>query len=375
MIPSKEVIRVLNGRLAGTEQDLEGRTRLSIGHEFWNDIVLREPDTRDIALEFSIDADGAARIDVLSGHVDLLGSKVDAGQHAILPPFVPLKLGGYAIAWGARASARWADVGTLLHARDRATMPAAIDGPAEMDLMQDVRRSFRRWFTGWRPVMLAGAGLLIAAAPAAGPAVQSLAFGSDPVERAETALQRAGLNGLQVHGDARAGEGLVVTGVVPQETDRLRVQKTLYDKGLPGTVDVQTSADLAAAAADVARLQGHRATARPVALAAVELRTAPLAEGERSALEQAVKTDVAGIDDVTIRDDLPPGDSDAPVRNVDDVTKRVATVVAGDPAYIQTVDGAYYFPGAVMPTGHRLVSVEGHNVLLEKNGRQLRLSF
>jgi type III secretion protein D len=63
------------------------------------------------------------------------------------------------------------------------------------------------------------------------------------------------------------------------------------------------------------------------------------------------------------------------VRTVADATKKVSTVVAGDPAYIQTADGARYFAGAMMPSGHRLVAIEGQIVRLEKNGHEVKLSF
>jgi type III secretion protein D len=63
------------------------------------------------------------------------------------------------------------------------------------------------------------------------------------------------------------------------------------------------------------------------------------------------------------------------IKTISDATKRVSSVVAGDPAYIITVDGARYFPGAIMPSGHRLVAIQEQTVVLERNGHQIRIKF
>ena len=41
---------------------------------------------------------------------------------------------------------------------------------------------------------------------------------------------------------------------------------------------------------------------------------------------------------------------------VDDPGKRIASLVPGDPAYLVTADGARYFVGAMLPTGHRITA-------------------
>ncbi|MBW8911260.1 MAG: hypothetical protein JF564_05095, partial [Sphingomonas sp.] len=139
-------------------------------------------------------------------------------------------------------------------------------------------------------------------------------------------------------------------------------------------VDVQTVGELANASVDVARIRGLQAVARPIGPAAIELRTTPLDPDGRAKLTQAVRTDVPALKRLVLRDDMPPPE-DVPLKTVADATKKVSTVVAGDPAYIQTVDGARYFTGAIMPSGHRLIGIVGNTVMLEKNGRQTQLKF
>ncbi|MFS0737211.1 hypothetical protein ABC347_09190 [Sphingomonas sp. 1P06PA] len=370
------VIRVLNGRLAGTEKPLPASGRISIGHEYWSDVVLREPSTRGIAIELTRDPAGATTIALLSGQIGLLGSTLSQGQSAVLPPFVPLQIGGIAIAWGDPASSRWAEASGLA----TRVPPAALTEQPErlidvpLDLIGKGAEAVRGWASRKRVAALAAGVLLVAAMPAAGPAVERLRFGGDGTQRLSRALNDAGLAPLAVSGDAGSEAGLVVTGVVARESDRLRAQQVMENEGMAGIVDVQTSGQLASAAADVARIHGIPASGRAVTRTSVELRTGPLSPELRTKLEQAVRADVSGLGRLVIRDDLPPED-DTPVRTVADVTKKVATVVAGDPAYIQAVDGTTYFLGAMMPSGHRLVSIQGADVLVEKNGRQTRISF
>ena len=59
----------------------------------------------------------------------------------------------------------------------------------------------------------------------------------------------------------------------------------------------------------------------------------------------------------------------------DDPGKRIASLVAGASAYLVTVDGARYFVGAMLPTGHRIVAIEKTAVALERDGQKTSLKF
>jgi type III secretion protein D len=60
---------------------------------------------------------------------------------------------------------------------------------------------------------------------------------------------------------------------------------------------------------------------------------------------------------------------------VDDPGKRIASLVPGDPAYLVTADGARYFVGAMLPTGHRVKEIASQRVTLERDGSQTTLNF
>lgn len=367
------VLRVLNGRLSGTEKPLPESGTLSIGHQFWQDVVIRDPATKGIAVDFAVDAEGSAQITVLSGEAQLLGSTLAEGQTALLPPYVPFSIGGIALAWGDPESARWSDAGGL--ARSTPMPPPMPPTPADqaVAMIGTAGGKLGALLVGKRLVLLAAAAVMVIGV-ATVPTLDALGLRGDDATRVDRALERAGLPALQAASNDGAVGGVVVSGVVATEADRVKAQEVLRDSYIPGTVTVQTSGELAQAAADVARIHGLQAVARPISRTGIELRTTRLADDERAKLTQAVRSDVRQVGRIVLRDDLPPQE-DTPLKTVADATKKVSTVVAGDPAYIQTVDGARYFSGAMMPSGHRLIAIQGNTVFLEKNGRETRLNF
>jgi len=366
------VLRVLSGRQAGAEKILPAAGSVSIGYQFWQNVVIREPAVRDIALDFTLDAEGA-RLTVLSGEAKLLGSTLHPGETALLPPYVPFAIGGIALAWGEASSVRWSEAGTLAAAVPVPPPPPPTIEDKALALLSKAADRAGDLLTGWRLPALAGAGALLIGATAAGPALEAMGFHRDRAGRVETALTKAGLAELRATSNVTTG-AVIVSGVVGSEEERLRAERVLRTTYVPTQLNVQTSQDLAQAAADVARIRGLQASARPIGRADIELHTPPLAPDARAQLVEAVKADVGEVRRLVLEDDLPPQDN-APVKTVNDATKKVSTVVAGDPGYIKTVDGALYFPGAMMPSGHRLVGIEGQTVLLEKDGRETRLTF
>lgn len=365
------VIRVLTGTRAGAEAALPASGRATVGHEYWHDVVVREEATRGQAVEIELGADDVARLSVLDGEALLLGSTLRAGDTAVLPPYVPVSIGGVALAYGAATSDRWAGAESIA----ASTAPAAVE-PAEpvreglWATLVDGTRS--RMGQAVRPAALLGIIGAIVVAFAAGPAIDALQLGGGPADRTSRALTAAGFRNVAVR--EGANDEIQVSGYVPNEADRQRVQQLIDAQGLRATVSIETGEELARSTADVARLNGVEAQARTLGAGVVELRSAPLDADGRSRIEGLVRRDVPGLRKLVFRD-APTIDSQDNIKTVADVTKRVSSVVAGDPSYIMTADGGRYFPGAMMPSGHRLVAITEQTVVLERNGRRIVLKF
>lgn len=368
------VLRVLSGRLAGTSHPLPPAGTLSVGHEYWQNVVIREPATKGIAVDLTTSDDTAqAQIAVLSGEAVLLGQTIGAGGTAILPAYVPFSIGGVSLAWGDPDSDRWGDAGSLVVA-PAAGEPAVPDARDEMlAAFERAREGASGLATRRNGLILFGAAMLLLAMFAALPIVDALGLRPDPATRVQRAIDAAGLTGLKASN--RPGEASVtINGVVAGERERNRAATALRDSGVAGTVDVQTSVELAQAVADVARGRGLQARARPIGRTGVELHTSALTNETRAQLLQTIKTDVRSAGQITLIDDLLAA-NEIPIKALSDLTRKVSNIVTGDPSFIQTVDGARYFSGALMPSGHRLLGIEGHTVYLEKSGRRIKVEF
>ncbi|TGX52236.1 hypothetical protein E5A73_15660 [Sphingomonas gei] len=370
---SPSVLRVLNGRLAGTEKQLPTSGTVSIGHQFWQDVVIRDPATKGIAVDLLVDGEVGAQITVLTGEALLLGSHVGEGQTAILPAYVPFSIGGVALAWGDPESARWTEASDIAGTAPSPSLPPPSPQDEAIALLGKAGEQVSGWVTRKRAIAVGAIAMLVAGAALAVPTMDALGLRGDSAQRADHVLDTAGLAPLTTANDTTTG-GVMVSGVVANDAERLKAQETLRDHGIDATVNVQTSAELAQSAAEVARIHGLQAIGRPISRTGVELRVTRMTDDERGKLAQAIRTDVKQLGRLVFRDDLPPKD-DTPIRTVADATKKISTVVAGDPAYIQTVDGARYFAGAIMPSGHRLIAIQGDTVFFEKNGRETQLKF
>ncbi len=103
-------------------------------------------------------------------------------------------------------------------------------------------------------------------------------------------------------------------------------------------------------------------------------------EGEVVSIERLAMKEVPGLKRLAVRrlDVAPTADASAPPPAPLALAapgKRVIAVVDGRPDFITTEDGSRYFSGAVLPSGHRIVEVEGQMVSVEKDGAMSRLVF
>jgi type III secretion protein D len=169
----------------------------------------------------------------------------------------------------------------------------------------------------------------------------------------------------------------LVSGRLSTLAQRARLDAWLAARRL-GTVrlDVQVDEALARQVTEVFRVNG--VAAQVIATAPGRL-VAEAAEPDRARLahaEEAVRRDVHGFDDLSVRNTAPPPTAPAaPVRLADDPDKRIESLVPGDPAYVVTADGSHYFVGSMLPSGHRITQVQAHQLTLERDGQITTLNF
>jgi type III secretion protein D len=365
------VLRLCAGRLSGKEYPLARDRRICIGHGLGNDVVLRGAGCQGIAVELR-PGDGSAALRVLSGQIELLGRTLGEGEEAVLPPYLPFRIGEHLIAHGDSGSPRWTD------AADMATGPCAapvvpLPAPKLADRAQAMGRSALTRIVERISVMhvavTSAAVMLVAAAAGPTGAFIEEQFGGPAA--LQSAYREAGLRALEV--TRNPSGGLIVAGAVEDEGDIARVRQIAAQAYAPVMIDVTSSASLANAATDILTAQGIDARAVPAGLGGVAVEAPYLPADKQDELRKLLSSDLPGLRRVSFRVDDSRGGN--PLQTLFASSGSGLATVVEDPGHIVTADGSRWFPGAVLPTGHRLVAVEAGVVRFEKDGRveELRL--
>jgi type III secretion system YscD/HrpQ family protein len=364
---SAYVLRIVDGRLAGKEFALDDGQRVCIGHALANDVVLRGSGTRNTVVELRVQ-DGVASLRVLGGSAELLGRTLAEGEEAQLPGYLPFRIGEFVLAHGASGSDRW-DGAAQVAASPCLTPVAPLPAPKLSDRLVRIGRERLAAFEGRfdmpriaivaiSVVLLGGAALTLG---------QSITAHRTEPANFEDRLRAENFPGLNV--TRNAAGGLIVSGVVAGEPQMKRLQELVADAGVPVALDVTPTAALAAAATEVLEAQGvpGRVEPAPGNARGVVVAAPFLPQDRQRDLRELLQRDVPGLATVTFRIDDSRGGNPLQAFFGTGAT-GIATLVE-NPAHIVTADGTRWFPGAVLPTGHRLVSVGADSVRLEKDGR------
>ena len=166
----------------------------------------------------------------------------------------------------------------------------------------------------------------------------------------------------------------MIRGRLASENQREQLTHWLLTAPLVPAVEVTVDEELAREVTEVFRINGIAVSARVAGPGRI---AAEAAERDGAALaraEEAVRRDVRGLEALQVRNTVKPV-SPPPPPVSDDPGKRIASLVAGASAYLVTVDGARYFVGAMLPTGHRIVAIDRAAVALERDGQKTSLNF
>ncbi len=364
------VLRVLNGRLAGAERPLHVGKYLRVGHGLDNDIVLRGEGTNGISLLLDL-ADDQARVKVTSGEIFLLGRPISIDEEAILPPYVPLQIGEFAVAIGGDAQDRWQEaerIGQLIAAPNSNDPVAAPERAGIMERFATrlypvrdhfVNRSSGMWFLVLAGVMLLG---FASIAPVTD-AIRGELYSPRAVQATLTAT---GFTGLKVTRDPASGT-LIISGAVSSDTDAARLRKLMADKFPGALVDITTPGSLAAAATDILRNNKVDAEARPGRSGSIRVVTEYLPQDRQIELTALLKRDLPALKNVEYQMDNRRGDRD--LQYFFNASRSgLATYVDGNPGYIVTQDQTRWFVGSVVPTGHKILSIGSGRVVFERQG-------
>ena len=340
------------------------------------DIVLRDDQSAPVRIRLNAELpDGS--IEVLQGQVQLDGQLLPAGRAAKWRRHTPLAIGSATVAFGRACLDEWpieqSSQPTEAAPRAAGASRASRSTPGARERPAWHRRA-DVWLaaTGAAVLLLSGGVLGVAHLHARQESPPTATMPDDPVARLNQALRESEFSMLDL--TTRGNGQVVIRGRLATAAQRDDLSRWLQDAPLAPVVEVAVDEELVREVTEIFRVNGIAVSAKVAGPGSI---AAEAAERDAAALaraEEVVRRDVRGLEALSVRNTAKPVAPPAPAVN-DDPGKRIASLVAGASAYLVTVDGARYFVGAMLPTGHRIVAIEKTAVALERDGQKTSLKF
>ena len=418
---------VMGGRLDGACMVVSSGRRLTLGAASNNDVVLRDPSVaaKQLALSFvTRDAGGVMlELEPLAAGVLFDSVELAIGETVRVAPG-PVRIGELVISLQTDDEAatleplnegeekavdpfessalddELVDDAPISESRDPASSPAdrlfaESRDPASLPadhLSADVEisplrpRSGSTRFDSWPRFQLADlaavciflASVAYAISMSRDDAPTEVAAAVEAAEAASIgdALRTASL--FQVQVEERAG-ALVATGAVSTREEAMELTEILLDSALPVRNETVVVADLVERVTDIFRVHGVEATVTSLGGTDVEAQTATGDIQTLTSVRETVALDLPDVGKLVVTNKMPPqptvsvpGERSRPVEVQG---KRVAMVVSDPPGYVVTEDKSRYFIGALLPSGHRISTIENGQVSLVKDGQSTVLDF
>lgn len=327
------------------------------------DIVLREANVAPVQVRL-IPGFESASIGVAEGEVRLGDKPLKAGTEALWTMCAPLVIGGAIVAFGPAGEENWL-------ARDPDAQTEADQYPA-VSIGKPPQRRLRpepvlAVVGGIAAVVCAALLWLDQSAPQAARVVPA-----DPATQLTEALARSEFAALDVRQDPMGRIALI--GRLGSLADRSRLDGWLAENHFNPKVSVVVDESLAHQVTEVFRINHVTVQAKVAGPGHIDAEAAETDAARLARAEEAARRDVVGLVSLAVQNRATPVTPASPPMP-DDPNKRIASVVAGTPAYVVTADGACYFEGALLPSGHRITAIAAQRVTVERDGQPTTLNF
>jgi len=191
-----------------------------------------------------------------------------------------------------------------------------------------------------------------------------------------------------------------LSGRVAGQSQQAQLQQRLLALGLRPAQQIQVDSQLAAAVEELLQMQGLEVKANVFGLGEVRLEPHEPSQGQAQgqgpapslaapAVEQAlaqVRAALPQLRSLQLAGPAPAAAASEAVASAAGQTptlpsaggepgKRIVALVSHGLPHLITADGARYFVGALLPSGHRVAAVLPQALLLERDGRQSRIDF
>jgi len=295
-------------------------------------------------------------IEVLDGAVRLGERALEIGVPVAWAMHQPLVIGRSVVAFGLAQQPSWPEAGA----------PAAAAAPAHAPKRSRAGVWLATLAAG---IAMAGAGALVLARVSAATGDEAVAPATPTLEGS---LRNSEFATLAVAREPAGG--LRLTGRLATQAQRARLDAWLAARDFAARVEVQVDEQLARDVTDVFRVNGVPVQARVTAPGQVVAEAAEPNADRLARAADVVRRDVRGLQTLAVQNHAKPAPPPAPPVP-DDPGKRIASLVPGELGYLVTADGARYFVGSLLPSGHRVTAIAAQHVTLERDGHASTLNF
>ncbi|MCG7984715.1 MAG: hypothetical protein JAY90_18435 [Candidatus Thiodiazotropha lotti] len=352
---------VLTGEQAGARRILDDNTTFTISGHMDTDVVFRDPTINDEKLNL-ITKDNKVYVQVLSGDIQIQGNTVQNGEVLKIPEYTKIKIGETTFSYGRRIDASWRDI---------------VDKVASLELSSNsTNRLLIKNKTLYNILLITLIMLVFTAS-------YLVYMHSKNVEVKRISdltvltnlLTTNGFNSLSIS-QSESGQ-LSVSGFLMTNKEKSEVEKIVDDQNIPVFFDLSIGDNLATEVRELYRVNGVEADVKVMRLGKVIVTT------KSNNIKQLERLKAIAINEIPSLQEL-----DTEYLSVDkkpnvlgsDISfnkndKRIVMVVNGSPPYIMTHDKSKYYIGALLPSGHKIISIYDSSVILEKEGKSTTLHF
>ncbi|MBX2836702.1 MAG: hypothetical protein KTR35_07600 [Gammaproteobacteria bacterium] len=370
------MVQVVSGLQTGALTTLEPSKSVTVGFDSSNDIVLRSRDTQTDSVRLTHTADGV-QVLPLSGSFGLSGRSEDVQQSQLIGWNDSVQLGDVELrivkALPTNSIKQESDIPIALTGvgasanfrppsanKNTGSIPSSTE-----DKAINTKRSRRPLILGLAAAAVVAIAFVLFQSTLLDPPAVQLPTVSEQ-------LAKSPFQHLSVEGDAddRHISGYLSTHESGIEFDRWLMENQIT---IPNRVHIE--AEIVEKVEDVFRVNDVLASISSLGEGSVEALTSESSLEKLAKLETMVKADVPQLVSLVIQNSPPAQAAMDEPQGTLDPGKRVAMVVSEEPAYLVTEDRSHYYVGSILPSGHRIESIENGQVSLQKGGETTLLKF
>jgi type III secretion protein D len=354
---------VLTGEQAGARRHLDDNTTFTISGKMDTDVVFRDSSINEERLNL-ITKNNEVYIQVLNGDIEVQGEKISSGNLVKVPEYTKIKIGETTFAFGRELNATWREI---------------VDYVSKIELTSARAKKFSQGFKRNQRMFVLVAFFLITAI------FISLYFNRTVnnvddinianIENIQNILVQNGFESLAV---AKSDTGqYVISGFLMTNRERSIIEKIIDEHKIPALLDLSTGDYLATEVRELLRVNGIEAEVKALKYGTVIISTELENQKKLEKLKQIAINEIPSLSE--LETEYIKSENTAQTIWPDTVynkkDKRITMVVDGVPAYLMTSDKSKYYVGAILPTGHKIISIAKKQVVLEKEGQLTTLDF